>query len=119
MSDGSIPTNGQIPRRDYGYIASLPGPSGNHILIISGTGDAGTVQMAGLAASRSDLEQLGKRLGEKAGAFEALYQVRAMYSQNYGSKLLIMRAIKPRSEWDKSSASQVFPDDPPAAERSK
>jgi len=116
-ADGWIPTGNQIPRKDYGYIASLPGPSGNRILIIAGTGDAGTVQMAGLASRTGDLEQLRKRLGKKADAFEALYQVRAMYSQNYGSTLLMARPITHQSEWDTSAASQIFPDDRPASER--
>ena len=83
----------------------VPGPSGNHILIISGTGDPGTVQMADLVGNRGMLEQLRKKLGDNVKEFEALYQVRRMYSQNYGSTLLIARPLRHQGAWDTSAAS--------------
>lgn len=89
-----------IPLGDYGYIASLPGPSGNHILIVSGLGDAGVAQMADLVASKTGLAELAKRIGSRSGSFEALYQVRAMYSQSYGRRLIAARAINDQDIWD-------------------
>lgn len=103
-SDGDIPAENQIPRRDYGYIASLPGPANTHILVISGSGDQGTLQMAELVSNTIKLNQLRNKLGNKTQAFEALYQVRTMYSQNYGSTLLIVRPIDYMGIWDKAAS---------------
>jgi hypothetical protein len=107
VSDGNIPADNQIPRRDYGYIASFPGPANNHILIISGSGDQGTVQMADLVSDKIKLKQLQDKLGNKTRGFEALYQVRTMYSQNYGSTLLIARPIDYRGVWDRAATRQT------------
>lgn len=111
LADGAIPTSGQVPRKEYGYIALIPGPAGKHILIISGTGDAATAQMADLAGDKAKLSELSRRLGGGQDAFEALYQVRTMYSQNYSSDLLIARPVNSLGAWDKSTASQTFPNE--------
>lgn len=89
-----------IPRRDYGYIASIPGPSGNQILIISGTGDAGVNQMVGIVTNPSTIEELRQRVGGSLRSFEALYQVRTMFSQSYGNLLLIARPINSLQIWE-------------------
>lgn len=101
-----------VPRHDYGYIASFPGPSGKRILIISGTGDAGVRQMAGLATDPRRLQQLGRRIGGNFGAFEALYQVRTMFSQNYQSALLVAHPINTTGIWDKTKPMDWKPAPP-------
>jgi hypothetical protein len=105
VSDGAIPIGNQIPRREYGYIAVFPGPSDNHILLISGTGDAATNQMASLVGDRSALADLQRHLGGKLDSFEALYQVRTMYNQNFNSTLLIARPLRAEGAWDKSMSN--------------
>jgi len=92
-----------IPRRDYGYIASFPGPSGKQILVLSGTGEAGVMQMVNLATNDPvRLRELGQRIGGKFGSFEALYQVRTMFSQSYQSTLLSAHPIDMSKVWDKT-----------------
>lgn len=92
-----------IPRRDYGYIASFPGPAGKQIIVISGTGEAGVMQMANLATGDpARLRELGKKIGGKFGSFEALYQVRTMFSQSYHSTLLEAYPIDMSKVWDKT-----------------
>lgn len=91
-----------IPRRDYGYIASYPGPSGNQILIVSGTGDAGVTQMVGIVTDPKRLEELRKRIGGNFESFEALYQVRTMFTQSYSSSLVMARPINASRIWDKA-----------------
>ncbi|MCF8709642.1 hypothetical protein [Rhizorhapis sp. SPR117] len=98
--------NGIIPRRDYGYIASYPGPSGKPILILSGTGDAGVAQMVNIATNAKMLEQLRHSIGGNFRSFEALYQVRTMFNQSYGSKLLIARPIDSQRIWDEAKRSE-------------
>jgi hypothetical protein len=94
-----------IPRRDYGYIASYPGPSGNQILIVSGTGDAGVTQMISVVTDAKRLEELRKRIGRNSKSFEALYQVRTMFNQGYGSSLLVARPLNADRIWDKAQRS--------------
>jgi hypothetical protein len=111
LADGAIPAGSQVPRKEFGYIALIPGPGAKHIIIISGTGDAATAQMADLAGDRTRLAELAKKLGRRTDAFEALYQVRTMYSERYGADLLIARRIHGDGAWDKSRASQIFPNE--------
>lgn len=106
-SDLAIDAGTEIPLRDYGYIASLPGPSGNRILIISGLGDAGIAQMADLAGSKEALAKLASQIGSHSDNFEALYQVRAMYSQSYGRKLIAARAISEQGIWDVPAQREI------------
>jgi hypothetical protein len=91
-----------VPRRDYGYIASYPGPSGNQILILSGTGDAGAAQMVNVVTDKKMMEQLRRRIGRNFRSFEALYQVRTMFNRSYGSEILIARPINSERIWDKA-----------------
>jgi hypothetical protein len=98
-----------IPRRDYGYIASFPGPSGNQILIVSGTGDAGVTQMAGIVADAKRLEELRQKVGGPLNSFEALYQVRTMFNQTYGSSLLLARSINADRIWEPAMKSGTMP----------
>jgi hypothetical protein len=95
-----------VPRRDYGYIASYPGPSGNQILILSGTGDAGATQMVNVVMDAEMVEELRRRVGGNLRSFEALYQVRTMFNRSYGSKLLIARPINSERIWDKTRRSE-------------
>ena len=92
--------DGVIPRRDYGYIASYPGPSGNRILIVSGTGDAGVRQMVRIVTDPKRLEEVCKQIGGKFESFEALYHVRTMFNRTYSSSLVIARPINTERMWD-------------------
>jgi len=112
QSDGGIvQADEQIARRDYGYIASLPGPSGNRIIIIAGTRDPALLQMAELAVDPARLKALDRRAALNPAGFEALYQVRTMGSLNLSGALVIERPLRLGGVWDKPSASQRFPDD--------
>jgi len=98
--------DGIVPRRDYGYIASFPGPSGHQILVVSGTGDAGVTQMASVVTNPKMVEQLRSRLGGNMRSFEALYQVRTMFGQSYGSTLLLARPIDADGIWDRAKSDR-------------
>lgn len=89
-----------VPRRDYAYIARFPGPSGHAVLLISGTGDAAVRQSARIVTDPAMIEELRRRVGGDLTSFEALYQVRTMFDQTYGSKLLIARPVKSDHIWD-------------------
>lgn len=112
QSDGGmLVADERIARRDYGYIASLPGPSSNHIIVIAGTRDAALLQMAEMANDEEKL--LASRRGRVASpeGFEALYQVRTMGNLNLSGKLLMERPLRSSGIWDKSKPTQRFPND--------
>lgn len=119
-SDLAVVSAPSVPLRDYGYISSFPGPSGNRIVILSGLGDAGLTQMGDLAASKADLARLasavaGSGASDKAAAFEALYEVKALYSESFGRSLLVARRLAGRNFWDTAPPTRR----PRAADRSR
>lgn len=96
----------RVPRRDYGYIASYPGPSGNQVVIISGTGDAGVTEMVDVVTNENRLAELGKHIEGNFKSFEALYHVRTMFAQTYGSSLVIARPLSTGQIWDHSQRNR-------------
>lgn len=112
QSDGGLVLpDERTARRDYGFIAGLPGPAGNYVVIIAGMRDAALLQMAELANDSDKLQPLGRHLQANAPGFEALYQVRTMGNLNLSGQLLIERPLRGRGIWDRSGASQRFPND--------
>lgn len=110
-SDGAVLTDNQIPRRDYGYIASLPGPSGNHILYISGMRDPAVMQMAELSDDPNKIAKLRKIGAAADGAFEALFLVRTLGNTPLSSELILARPLHTKGIWDQPGASQNFPNE--------
>jgi hypothetical protein len=110
-SDLAIVSAASVPQRDYGYIASFPGPSGNRIVIVSGLGDAGLTQMGDLSISKTDLARLASAVGRsgfnnQAPAFEALYEVKALYSESFDRSLLVARNFGSRTLWTTASPAR-------------
>ena len=108
QSDGMELRDEQIPRRDYGYLARLPGPSGNNILIIASIRDAGLKEMAELAADPARLGMLPSAVSGSDKGFEALYQVRTMSSVNLGATPVIQRVMHSQGIWDRSAATPEY-----------
>lgn len=73
--------------KDYGFVSGFKGPSGNRILIISGTRDAAVMQSAATLTEPSDVDEL-RRTAESLSSFEAFYEVEGMDRFNLDSKLL-------------------------------
>jgi hypothetical protein len=96
-SDSGGESDGKATQRNYGYIASLPGPAGNHILIVAGTRDPAVAQMAEIAADKRQLDQIDAKSG--GGDFEALFEVRTLGNLNVGSSLVMVRPIRAGRIW--------------------
>lgn len=109
-SDWNKIADQRTPRRDFGYLASMPGPAGNRILIVAGTRDAAVMQAAEIAADPAQLDQIAHGTGG-AQSFEALFEVRTMGNLNLGSRLVLARPIKAAGAWD-NPPPQDFPDRP-------
>lgn len=91
-SDWSNVTGRRTQHRDYAYLASFPGASGNRVLVVSGTRDAGVKQAAEIAKDKKQLDQIAQRVGDHA-SFEALYEVRTLGNVNLGSTLVLARPL--------------------------
>lgn len=85
------PTGGVVPLRNFAYVASVPGPRGNRIIVIAGTRDAALLEAALLATKADVMEQLSS--SDPHGYFEALYEVDGLGTQNLNSRLI---AVEPR-----------------------
>jgi hypothetical protein len=108
-SDWGLVSDGKTPHRDYAYMASLPGPNGNHLLVIAGTRDAAVMQAAEIAADQKQLALIARAAGD--GPLEALYEVQTLGNQNLGSTFVLARPLQAAGIWQPDQpASQKFPD---------
>jgi hypothetical protein len=92
------PRDAKAARRNFAYVAMLPGPNGNHILIVAGTRDPAVLQAADILNSPAMLKKLEE--AGKDGFFEALYAVDGVGDENLKGTLI---AAGPRSiegMWD-------------------
>ena len=98
LSQGGSPWRGDTKYKDYGYLSTFAGPSGNHVVIISGTRDVAVANTAEMAARPRALEQLARQAGDKKD-FEALYEVYGVDHANVDSRLLITSALNTNAMW--------------------
>lgn len=111
-SDWGVITDGKMPHRDFAYIASLPGPTGNRLLVVAGTRDAAVMQASEIATDRQQLAKLATKAG--SDGFEALYEVHTLGNQNLGSNLVLARPLKAGDIWQfDQPTGESFPDQLP------
>ena len=89
--------------RDYGFLSTFPGPSGNQFLIVSGTRDEGVMHVAQALTSTDDIALLEQRLeAHGAGgppAFEALYEVAGFDRLNLDAMLVHWAGLDYQHIW--------------------
>jgi hypothetical protein len=107
QANWSSSTRNTSPHLDYAYLASLRGPTGNRIIIVSGTRDAGVVQASEAAIDPALLRAFESKAG--SDSFEVLYEVRTLGHVNVGSKLIAVRALAPSAT--AAPAAPGFPDE--------
>lgn len=112
MSDWEEIADNRTPHRDYAYLASFPGPSGNRILIVAGTRDPAVMQAAEIAGDPAQLARIAAAAGP-SDAFEALYEVRMLGMLNLDSRLVLARPLKVSGLWQAAVPAQKFPDEQP------
>ncbi len=78
-SGAGIPREGRRNYTDYGLFSTFPGPSGNQLMIVAGTRDAGLMHTAQAATSLANVTALQESLpglpADSPLALEALYEV--------------------------------------------
>ncbi len=75
---------------DYGYLRALEGPSGNHIIVVSGTRDIGVLQMAESAVAAP----FAANRPSADGSVEVLYEVRGIGRTNISARKVDLDAAR-------------------------
>jgi hypothetical protein len=118
ISQAAVPI-GEQKYHDYGYFATFAGPSGNQIVVISGTRDEAVMHTAEAVTQPATLQQLVAS-AHGAQSFEALYDVYGMDRMNLGGKLVVTSALNTSRIWtgeSRDSGSSVMAVGPPRAAR--
>lgn len=96
------------PGQDYALVASFKGVTGNTIIVIAGTRDAGLMQAAEFVTRPDALAKLDK-LQSSGHGFEALLAIESL--ENVGLRARLIAAAPRRGEADWSGRqTQTFPD---------
>lgn len=82
--------------KDYGYISTFRGPSGDRIVVVAGTRDIGVMQAAEVAADPAALRALSREV-EGARSLEGVYEVEGLGRQNLMGRLILSA---PRQDLD-------------------
>jgi hypothetical protein len=88
--------------RDYGFISTFPGPSGNQFVIIAGTRDPGMMQAAHALADPMfvrSLESARPDAGPQPPAFEMLYEVTGFARTNLDAMLVHTAKLNYQQIW--------------------
>ncbi len=102
LSQAAMP-HGEVKYHDYGYFATFAGPTGNQIIVISGTRDVALMHTAESVTQPRGLAALTKS-ARGSGAFEALYDVYGMDRMNLDGKLLLTSKLNTSRIWTGESA---------------
>ena len=108
VSQATLPFRSESKYHDYGYFATFSGPSGNQIVIISGTRDVAVMNTAQAVTHAASLAPLVASAGG-ASSFEALYDVYGLDRMNLDGKLLLTSALNPARIWTGEPALHAAP----------
>lgn len=108
----SLLEGAQDRRIDYGYLARLPGPASNHILIAAGTRDPAASATAQLLQDPQQIDKLAHLVGDNQH-FEALYEIKSIGSAIMRVTLITARPLYLPDIWGDTGPDQIFPDSLP------
>jgi len=97
LSQAAMP-NGEEKYHDYGYFATFTGPTGNQIIVISGTRDVALMHTAEAVTQPRALAALTAS-AHGTNAFEALYDVYGMDRMNLDGKLVLTSKLNTSRIW--------------------
>lgn len=95
---------GRLKYRDYGYVSTFPGPSGNQFVILAGTRDIAVMRTAEIATQVDSLRELRSQRPE--GAFEAMYEVYGFGRTDIDAKLVFTAPLDTKAIWRESPAKE-------------
>jgi hypothetical protein len=106
VSQEGGPGGGAATQRDFGYLASFPGPQGNRIVVIAGMRDMGLMQAAEAAIRPESLRALRQGRGS---AFEALYEAEGVRRANVAGRLVLTAPMEAARIWSGEPSKVRFP----------
>jgi len=92
------PRDPATARRNYAYVAKLPGPNGNTIVIVAGTRDPALLQAVDIVSTPTTLKQLQDTV--RSRYFEALYAVDGVGESNLRGTLIAAAPRSAEGMWD-------------------
>ena len=95
---------GRLKYRDYGYVSTFPGPSGNQFVILAGTRDIAVMRTAEIATQESTLRELRSLRPENA--FEAMYEVYGFGRTDIDAKLVFTAPLDTKAIWREAPATE-------------
>jgi hypothetical protein len=102
MSEAGIP-DANHNYRDYGFISTFPGPSGNQFVIVAGTRDAGMMQAAHALADPTFINAVENARPDgrdtKPASFEMLYEVTGYARTNLDAMLVHSARLDYQAIW--------------------
>jgi hypothetical protein len=108
VADAPLDRGDDSPGQDYAIVSSFRGVTGNAIVVIAGTRDAGLMQAAEFVTRPEGVAELARAQSGTAG-FEALLSIESL--ENVGLRARLIAVSPRRGEADWSGANgQPFPD---------
>jgi hypothetical protein len=103
VSETLLAAPGDTMYRDYGFVSTFEGPSGNRIVVISGTHDTG---LMGASESLTQKAALGRidRMAKGAGAFEGFFEVKGQKHVNLKAEPLVIQPLDTKVVWSASAS---------------
>ncbi len=96
---------GRLKYRDYGYVSTFPGPSGNQFVILAGTRDIAVMRTAKIATQVNTLGELHAQKLETA--FEALYEVYGFEHTDIDAKLVFAARLDTAAHLARNSRRRI------------
>jgi hypothetical protein len=94
--------------RDYGFFSKIKGPSGNNIIILSGSRDTAVMGVAEKFTRVNELAEIEKRSG-KAKDFEMLLETKGQKHVNLETRPVVAYPLDSSSIWTGGGSAAKFP----------
>lgn len=98
---------GENAYRDYGMLATFPGPRGNQFVLLAGMRDEGLINLSEEVTELESIRMLEEAVAAKASgtpandkAYEALYEVLGYDNTNFDASLVYSRTLDTKIVWE-------------------
>jgi len=95
---------GRLKYRDYGYLSTFPGPSGNQFIVIAGTRDIALMRMSEIATNGESLAGISVARPEQA--FETLYEVYGFGRTDIAAAQVLEATLDTSSIWRETTGTR-------------
>lgn len=108
QTGSSTALKGEAMYSDFAYVTGFTGPSGNRILIVSGTRDVAVMHAAEALSNPARVRELASVLQGDQHDFEALYEVNGINRTNLNGRLVLSAPRDSTAIWTSGSGALAF-----------